>query len=352
MARKDVPMGLSKTIWSKPAEYLSQCRPQAPVMFFAPGILHDTARRFIDGFPGLVSYAVSSNPQDVVIENLAAAGLRGFDVISRAEMLLIRRLAPEAAIHCATPIRRRSEIAAAVALGLRSYTVDNASDLTRLIDLVPARGAGISVRVRVPQPGAAADAGAGFGGSPDLAAGLLRRIATAGFAPSLTCQPDARSTDPTVWETHIRTAAEIAGAAGVTLARLNLCGTFPADRLNGSDRDTDTIFGRIDKAAAVFGASRPLLVCNPGGAMVADSFALAARIPTVGDDRTLPAPDGAALSAQAPLCAGASRQSVERLPGASGDYVLFRGMGAGPASTTACGRPYGDAGIETVLSLG
>ena len=84
-------MGLSKTIWATPSEFLRTQQPENPVMFFAPQILHATARRFIDGFPGLVTYAVKSNPDEMVIQNLVAAGVKGFDVASPVEIALIRR---------------------------------------------------------------------------------------------------------------------------------------------------------------------------------------------------------------------------------------------------------------------
>ncbi|MDH5454279.1 MAG: type III PLP-dependent enzyme, partial [Paracoccaceae bacterium] len=55
-------MGLSKTIWTSPSECIRNQQPDHPVMFFAPAALQSTARRFLDGFPGLVTYAVKSNP--------------------------------------------------------------------------------------------------------------------------------------------------------------------------------------------------------------------------------------------------------------------------------------------------
>ena len=37
-------MGLSKTIWATPSEYLRIQQPDAPVMFFSPAVLQATAR--------------------------------------------------------------------------------------------------------------------------------------------------------------------------------------------------------------------------------------------------------------------------------------------------------------------
>jgi ornithine decarboxylase len=119
LAKGKSPMGLSKTIWTNPSEYIRNMQPENPVLFFAPAVAQAAARRFIDGFPGMVTYAVKSNPGEEMIENLAAAGIRGYDCASAWEIDLIRRLAPDAAIHYNNPVRARHEIAHAVAKGVK-----------------------------------------------------------------------------------------------------------------------------------------------------------------------------------------------------------------------------------------
>ncbi|MFN6979447.1 MAG: type III PLP-dependent enzyme, partial [Gemmobacter sp.] len=173
-------MGLSKTIWAHPAEFLMHSEPEHPVLFFAPQVLQASARRFLTGFPGLVTYAVKSNPEEVVIENLAAAGIRGFDVASPAEIRMIARLVPDAAMHYNNPVRSRSEIALAVAHGVASYSVDSHSELDKLIALVPPEGTEIAVRFKLPVAGAAYNFGAKFGATTELATALLARVAAAG----------------------------------------------------------------------------------------------------------------------------------------------------------------------------
>lgn len=379
-------MGLSKTIWAKPAEYLAHQQPENPVLFFAPGVLQDTARRFIDGFPGLVTYAVKSNPQEVIIENLAAAGVRGFDVASPAEMLMIRRLAPEAAMHYNNPVRARSEIAVAVALGVKSYSVDSRTELAKLIEMVPAEGCEISVRFKLPVQGAAYNFGAKFGATQDLAADLLRTVADAGFIASMTFHPGTQCVDPTAWESYIFAAGQIAQAAGVKIARLNVGGGFPSHRLNGVLPDLEAIFALIDRTTeAAFGADRPVLVCEPGRGMVAESISLAARVKAVRDDEHVFLNDGTygnldelpmigiidrteVLSPEGQPRKGAPRgrivfgptcDSVDRLPGelmlpgdiAEDDYVLFHGLGAYSIATNTRFNGFGDVAIETVMAL-
>lgn len=130
-------MTTSDTIWKNPADIIRNTRPENPVMVFSPGVLQATAKRFLAGFPGLVTYAVKSNPDETVIENLVQAGIKGFDVASPAEIDLIGRLAPNAARHYHNPVRSRAEIAHAVQAGVTSWSVDSSSELEKLIEAVP-----------------------------------------------------------------------------------------------------------------------------------------------------------------------------------------------------------------------
>lgn len=378
-------MGLSKTIWTNPTEYLRTVTPQNPVLFFSPQALQRQARRFIDGFPGMVTYAVKSNPEEAVIENLVAAGLRGFDVASPFEMHLIRRLAPDAAMHYNNPVRARHEIAVAVDLGVRSYSVDSASELEKLIELVPAEGTEITVRFKLPVAGAAYNFGAKFGATAELATVLLRRVAEAGFIPSITFHPGTQCTDPAAWDAYIRVAAEIARDAGVTIARLNVGGGFPSHRVEGVVPMLDETFALIDRVTAeAFGDDRPMLVCEPGRALCGDAFTLAARVKAVRDDAhvflndgvygalaelpligvidriTVMSPEGEVKRGPAAprIVFGPTCDSVDRLPGevmlaadiAEGDFVVFHGLGAYSTVTNTRFNGFGELSMATVLS--
>ena len=378
-------MGLSKTIWSNPTEYLRSVNPQNPVLFLAPQALQAMARRFIDGFPGMVTYAVKSNPEEAVVENLIAAGLRGFDVASPFEMQLIRRLAPDAAMHYNNPVRSRAEIAVAVDLGVKSYSVDSKSELAKLIELVPAEGTEITVRFKLPVAGAAYNFGAKFGATADLATELLVTVAAAGFIPSITFHPGTQCTDPAAWESYIRVAGDIARDAGVTIARLNVGGGFPSHRLNAVEPQLEATFALIDRVTAeVFGDNRPLLICEPGRALVGDAYSVAARVKAVRDDMhvflndgvygtltELPligvidrtqvvSPDGRLRigAVQPRIVFGPTCDSVDRLPGemplpsdiAEGDFVIFHGMGAYSTVTNTRFNGFGDLAMATVLS--
>lgn len=378
-------MGLSKTIWATPTEYLTRETPEEPVLFFAPMVLQATARRFLTGFPGLVTYAVKANPDEMVIANLNAAGIRGYDVASVFEIELIRRAAPGSAMHYNNPVRSRSEIARAVELGVTSYSVDSLSELAKLGELVPA-GAEISVRFKLPVAGAAYDFGAKFGATEDDAVVLLAEAARLGFVPSLTFHPGTQCTDPMAWDAYIRAAATIAARAGVALSRLNVGGGFPAHRLHEVAPQLEGIFTLIDRVTTeAFGDSRPALVCEPGRGLVAESFSLATQVRAIRDDAhvflndgvygglaELPligiidrtevmAPDGTPRTAtpRGRIVFGPTCDSVDRLPGelalpgdmVEGDVLLFHGLGAYSTATVTRFNGFGNFRIVTVMHL-
>lgn len=379
-------MGLSKTIWTNPTEYLRTQSPENPVLFFAPSAAQAAARRFIDGFPGMVTYAVKSNPGEAMVENLAAAGVRGYDCASPFEIELIRRLAPDAAIHYNNPVRSRTEILFAVEKAVKSYSVDSKSELAKLIELVPAEGTEISVRYKLPVAGAAYNFGAKFGATVDLAIELLREVAAAGFIPSLTFHPGTQCTDPHAWEAYIREGANIARGAGVTIARLNVGGGFPSHRTQAILPQLEATFQLIDRVATeAFGADRPLLVCEPGRAMCGDAFALAARVKALRDDTHVFLNDGVYGSlTELPMIGiidrievlgpqgerrtgepvartifGPTCDSVDRLPGeiplpsdlVEGDFVVWQGMGSYSTVTNTRFNGFGELQMATVLSL-
>jgi len=376
-------MGLSKPIWANPSQYIRTHAPNHPVLFFSPSILQCMARKFIDGFPGLVTYAVKANSDEAVLSNISAAGIGGFDVASPFEMELIARVAPGATMHYNNPVRARSEILTAVRLGVQSYSVDSWSELGKIAELVPATGCEIAVRFKLPVEGAAYDFGDKFGTNAEDCVKMLRRVVELGFDPALTFHPGTQCTDPTAWDTYIRTAAQISKDAGVPIARLNVGGGFPAHRLSQIAPQLDTIFELIDRVTGeAFGDQRPLLVCEPGRGMAAECYSLAACVKAIRDDEHVFLNDGVygsltelplignidriqVISARGEIRHGEPRgrtvfgptcDSVDRLPGevalpgdmVEGDYVVFHGLGAYSTATVTRFNGYGELGVETV----
>lgn len=383
-------MGQHKTVWDNPAEVVRHLAPEHPLMVFAPTVLQERARQFIEGFPGLVTYAVKSNPEEAVIQNLVAAGITGFDVASPFEIDLIGRLAPSAARHYHNPVRARPEIAHAVATGIRAWSVDSHSELDKLFAQVPVtvdgQGVEISPRFKLPVLGAAYDFGSKFGASPEVAAELLAKVAARGYVASLTFHPGTQCTDPIAWESYIRVAREICDMAGVRAQRLNVGGGFPSHRVIGVEPDLEAIFREIGETVTeAFGDDAPDLVCEPGRGICADAYALITQVKGVRDGTHVFLNDGVYGGlAELPIIGNIDRievldpqgqprqgdrsgrvifgptcDSVDRLPGelslpadtAEGDFVIFHGAGAYSTVTNTRFNGFGMMGHATVMRL-
>lgn len=378
-------MTVTRPFHVTPLSYLQAEAPDDPVLFLSPEVLHEQARRFIDGFPGLVTYAVKANPAEAVIENLARAGVEAFDVASPAEIALVRSLIPDAALHYNNPVRSAAEVAMARDNGVCSYSVDHSGELAKLIaaDLPP--GTEVAVRFKLPVAGAAYDFGAKFGASPEEAVALLSQAARAGFSPALTFHPGTQCADPRAWAAYIAEAARICRAAGVTLSRLNVGGGFPSRRMQAERPPLDAIFDAIDRATrSAFGASAPPLLCEPGRALAAEAVSLALRVkslrggshvylndgiygalaeqPLMGmtDRIAVVSPDGLRRGPPVPrVLWGPTCDSLDRIPGEvelpddmeEGDWLLLHGMGAYSTATVTRFNGYGGLRLATVRSL-
>ena len=211
-------------------------------------------------------------------------------------------------------------------------------------------------------------------------------MAAAGYIPSLTFHPGTQCTDPHAWEAYIREGANIARAAGVTIARLNVGGGFPSHRMTAIVPQLEETFQLIDRVTTeAFGADRPLLVCEPGRALCGDAYALAARVKALRDGTHVFLNDGVYGSlTELPMIGvidrievlspegekrkgepvpriifGPTCDSVDRLPGeiplagdlTEGDYVVWQGMGSYSTVTNTRFNKFGNVQMATVLSL-
>ncbi len=375
------------SVWPTALAHLKAVKPEYPVLYFSPGVLQDSARAFRAGFAGLVTYAVKANDARVVLENLITAGITTFDVASPAEIRKLRAINPHVTLHYNNPVRSPDEIAEAHAAGVVSYAVDALSELAKLRLQVPPEGVEVAVRLRLPVTGAVYDFGSKFGEDPAAAVLLLKAVAAAGYAPAMTFHTGTQCTDPAAWATYIGVCADVARRAGVRLERLNVGGGFPANR--GTAPDLLAIFAAIEAAlAANFGGAvqnAPALVCEPGRALVHETYVLATQVKALRECGAVFLNDGiygtfgealtslgvvarvstltrAGLKHRGAMSQrviyGPTCDSLDRLPGkialpddlAEGDYVLFGGMGAYSTATVTRFNGYGAVQMVTVQS--
>ncbi|MGI9481445.1 MAG: type III PLP-dependent enzyme [Hyphomicrobiales bacterium] len=362
--------------------------PENPVLCFAPDILCNRARRFLDEFPGQVTYAVKANSTAPVVTELAGSGVLGFDVASVPEMEIVRNISPAANLHYHNPIKSRREIETAYETHrVRHFALDDEEELEKIAECANPAETTLAVRFRLESTQAIHDFTTKFGATPEKAAKLLRKAAGWGYTPGLTFHPGSQCYHPDAYTRHIQESAKIALTAGVELENLNVGGGFPAEYPGADLPALGTFFEAIRRATLdSFGFHAPLLACEPGRAMVAPSMSLLVQIKHVRREaaeiflsdgiygalmelsqapltppvrllrvaNALPSARKKPFTAYGPTC-----DPLDTLPAPlslpedtnAGDYLEFGFMGAYSSATATDFNGYGQIQIEPVRSV-
>ncbi len=238
-------------------------------------------RRIAAALPGTgVHYAVKANPAPALLGALARAGCR-FDVAGPAELaaVLLAGAAPGDVVY-SHPVKRRADVAAAAALGVRLFVVDSLQETHKVADAAP----GSSVLCRLATSGAGSDwpLSGKFGCSPDDAVRILRTADGIGLDPAGVCfHVGSQQRDPGAWDAPVAAAAGVFArlrAVGLAPWLLDLGGGLPA-HLEGGHPPLAAYGAAIELALRRhFGRWRPRTLVEPGRAVVADAGTLVASV--------------------------------------------------------------------------
>jgi ornithine decarboxylase len=262
-------------------DVLQKLKPEDPVYLFNRDHLAKRAIDFQAQFPGLVSYAVKANARNRVLRTLIEQGIDNFDVASISEIRRLRALNPGVQIHFNNPVKSQAAIAFAChEYGVRSFALDDAPELEKILEACadPVQIM-LSVRFKLDSHQADFFFGSMFGATPELAVYLLKEFDLAGEKAALTFHPGSQCTEPNEYRRYIIAAAEIASAAKVSLAQLNVGGGFPEYYANTLITPRYQYFKVIKQAISeAFHGNLPPVLCEPGRAMVASSVSLLCRV--------------------------------------------------------------------------
>ena len=284
---------LSNSLPADAAAVSALLQPDEPVFCFSASALAARAQQFTKNFPGLVTFAVKSNPSVEVIRTLAANGITSWDVASVHEMKLVRSVSPTAHFHYHNPVKSRREIDDAYHVyNCKRFVVDCREELQKIADVI-GKDPHVEIAVRFVLPrdrgSSAHDFSTKFGAPEHICVELLKQAHAMGYQCVLTFHPGSQSKEPQVYVRHIEAAARIAKQADVKVVKLNVGGGFPANYMLSTAPEPEVFFRIIDDAADKYfsAANRPKLECEPGRGMVANCMSLLTKVKLVctdGDD--------------------------------------------------------------------
>jgi ornithine decarboxylase len=261
--------------------FLAERRPATPCLVMDLDVVADNYRRLRAAVPRAgIYYAVKANPAPEILDVLTKLG-SSFDTASVGEIdMALAAGAGADRISYGSTIKKKTDIAAAFARGVRLYAFDSDAELGKIADAAP----GSRVFCRILTSGANADwpLSRKFGCDVEMARGLLIAAARRGIVPhGVSFHVGSQQRDPAQWDAAVAQAAWLfreCEEQGVQLSMLNIGGGFPT-------RYRRTVPGLHAYGAAIdeslrrhFGNRIPDVIVEPGRQLVGSAGVIQSEV--------------------------------------------------------------------------
>jgi ornithine decarboxylase len=254
--------------------FLATRRPQTPCLVIDLECVRENFRRLTHALPeARIFYAVKANPAPEILNLLVGVGA-SFDTASINEIdMVLAAGADSERISYGNTIKKKADIAAAYARGVRLFAFDSAQELDKIAAAAP--GSRVFCRILTTGTGAEWPLSRKFGCEPRMARDLLRRAAGVGLvAYGVSFHVGSQQRDPRQWGKAVREAAKIFRSLsdeGIELAMLNIGGGLPA-RYRRKIPDLHAYGAAIRQAIdRHFGNRLPEVIVEPGRQLVGDA---------------------------------------------------------------------------------
>ena len=254
-------------------DFIAERRP-TPYLVVDLDVVADNYRKLKDAVPQAgIYYAIKANPAPEVLGVLAKLG-SSFDTASVNEIDMALRSGVSAdRISYGNTIKKKADIAAAYARGVRLFAFDSQAELDKLAQAAP--GARVFCRILTSGEGADWPLSRKFGCDPEMARELLISAASKGVVPhGVSFHVGSQMKNVDAWDAAVAQAAWVfreCEDAGVQLNMLNMGGGFPTKYRK--DIPAMGSYGEAIHAALAkhFGNRVPEIIVEPGRQMVGNS---------------------------------------------------------------------------------
>jgi ornithine decarboxylase len=260
-----------------------------PLLCIRPQIAAGRAREFARKFPGTVAYAIKVQPNELIL-NAIAAGVAAsgkpvaFDVASLNEIKLARSNFPDSKLFFMHPMKKDTAIKEAYHdYRVRDFVIDHRLELQKLSRAGVGRDATVLVRIATPQFASSGSAPAynlsdKFGAEKELAEVLLRDVERAGYRPGVAFHVGSQEKKSEPWKQAIKLTRELREASGVPFNILDVGGGFPGVNANTDVKTVDQVFNEVMIELNALRSDGFELVAEPGRAIVYDSMSVVAEV--------------------------------------------------------------------------
>ena len=262
-------------------ELINNLKPVEPVYCVRPSSIKSASTFFKKNFPGLILYAVKTNPHPRVLKELINSGITNFDVASIEEIKTITEMSQSVNCYYMNTIKNKDHIKEAYFnYKIKSFALDTKDELLKIINTTKnAKDLNLFIRVNVSNEHAEIDLSKKFGALHSEALGLLRLAKEHAKKVGLSFHVGSQCMHPISYTKGIHEIGNIIKKTKIIPDFINIGGGFPSIYPDLRPKPLDNYMSEINKALADLKLDfKPNIMCEPGRALVAESGSTVVRV--------------------------------------------------------------------------
>ena len=255
-------------------ELVNTIKPDYPVYCIRPESIKTSTRFFKNNFPGKVLYAVKTNPNEEVLKHILKNGIEDFDTASINEILLIKKLKPDAHIYFMHTVKSRNDISEAYFnLDIRDFALDTKDELIKILEATNyAKDLTLYIRIAISNEHAEIDLSRKFGAQSSESLGLVRLCKEHANRIGISFHVGSQCMHKVSFTKAINEVGNIIKKTKIIPDIINVGGGFPSVYPDLNPEPLENYLNEIKRSIAKLSLPEtPQLLCEPGRAIVAES---------------------------------------------------------------------------------
>jgi len=255
-------------------EVVNKLRPTDPIYCIRKNSINTACNWFNKNFPGKVLYAVKTNPHEEVIKEIKNGGIDKFDIASIEEIKIIKKIVPDAECFYMNTIKSREHIREAYFnYNIKNFALDTKDELLKIIEATDnAQDLNLFVRISISNEHAEIDLSKKFGALSSEVLGLFRLTKAHSAKVGLSFHVGSQCMHPISYTKGIGEMGNIIKKTNIIPDFINIGGGFPTIYPDLRPQSLNNYIFEIKKALNNLKLEKqPVLMCEPGRALVAES---------------------------------------------------------------------------------
>jgi len=253
---------------------VDELKPVNPIYCIRKNSINTACNWFNKNFPGKVLYAVKTNPHEEVIKEIKNGGIDKFDIASIEEIKIIKKIVPDAECFYMNTIKSREHIREAYFnYNIKNYALDTKDELLKIIEATEnAQDLNLFVRISISNEHAEIDLSKKFGALSSEVLGLFRLTKAHSAKIGLSFHVGSQCMHPISYTKGIGEMGNIIKKTNIIPDFINIGGGFPTIYPDLRPQSLNNYIFEIKKALNNLKLEKqPVLMCEPGRALVAES---------------------------------------------------------------------------------